>query len=38
MTTTNTEGKVMAAYGWEELRGSEYHAARETLQDERNTR
>lgn len=38
MTTTNTEGEVMDAYGWEELRGSEYHAARESLEDERSAR
>lgn len=38
MTTTNTEGEVMAAYRGEELRGSEYHAAREALEEERNVR
>lgn len=38
MTTTNTEGEVMSAYRGEELRGSEYHAAWESLEDERNVR
>ena len=32
------DAEVMDAYGWEELRGSEYHAAREALEDERNAR
>ena len=32
------DAEVMDAYGWEELRGSEYQAAREALEDERNAR
>lgn len=32
------DAEVMDAYGWEELRGSEYHAAREAREDARNAR